>query len=124
VSHHLRPQLQHASDHHTSCVAPPLSLHHLQRTSSEHREPVPATIDARNSSSPAPSSTSILAGKWQQQPSQYLSNQIVRETLILEREHSATCQAAIGQSNWSTGQHWSNGQSQQSTLVKTAKMVK
>ncbi|QCD99985.1 hypothetical protein DEO72_LG7g1272 [Vigna unguiculata] len=26
-------------------------------------------------------------------------------TLILEREHSATCQAAIGQSNWSTGQH-------------------
>jgi len=25
-----------------------------------------------------------------------------------------TCQAAIGQSNWSTGQHWSNGQSQQS----------
>jgi len=36
----------------------------------------------------------------------------------------ATCQAAIGQSNWSAGQLWSNGQSQQSTLVKTAKMVK
>jgi len=49
----------------------------------------------------------------------------VREqTLILEREHSVTCQAAIGQSNWSTGQHWSTGQSQQSTLGKTAKMVK
>jgi len=34
------------------------------------------------------------------------------------------CQAAIGQSNWSTGQHWSTGKIQQSTLVKTAKMVK
>ena len=41
-----------------------------------------------------------------------------------ERKCTATCQAAIGQSNWSTGQHWSTGQSQQSTLVKTAKMVK
>jgi len=36
----------------------------------------------------------------------------------------ATCQTAIGQSNWSTGELWSNGQSQQSTMVKTAKMVK
>jgi len=26
-------------------------------------------------------------------------------TLILEREHFATCQATIGQSNWSIGQH-------------------
>jgi len=44
----------------------------------------------------------------------------------LERESAlcATCQAAIGQSNWSTGQHWSTGQSQQSTLIKTEKMVK
>jgi len=41
-----------------------------------------------------------------------------------ERKCTATCQATIGQSNWSTGQLWSNGQSQQSTLVKTAKMVK
>jgi len=42
----------------------------------------------------------------------------VRETLILEREHSATCQAAIGQSNWSTGQlvNWS-------TLVTWSKSV-
>jgi len=48
------------------------------------------------------------------------------ETLILERESAlcATCQHLIGQSNWSTGQLWSTGQSQQSTLVKTANMVK
>jgi len=78
-----------------------------------------AIIDASNSSSPAPSSTSILAEKWQQQPSKHLSNQNVRETLILEREHFATFQAAIGQSNWSTGQLINTGQ-----MVKTAKMVK
>ncbi|QCD78652.1 hypothetical protein DEO72_LG1g2288 [Vigna unguiculata] len=38
-----------------------------------------------------------------------------------ERKCTATCQHLIGQSNWS---NWSTGQSQQSTLVKTAKMVK
>ena len=41
-----------------------------------------------------------------------------------ERVLCATCQRLIGQSNWSTGQLWSTGQSQQSTLVKTANMVK
>jgi len=46
------------------------------------------------------------------------------ETLIIKREHSTTCQAVIEQSNWSTSQHWSIGQSQQSTLLKTAKLVK
>jgi len=47
------------------------------------------------------------------------------ETLISgERICTATCQHLIGQSNWSTGQLWSTGQSQQSTLVKTANMVK
>jgi len=38
VSHHLRPQLQRASDHHTWRAAPPSSLHHLQCTSSEHHQ--------------------------------------------------------------------------------------
>jgi len=44
----------------------------------------------------------------------------------LKRESAlyAMCQHLVGQSNWSTGQLWSTGQSQQSTLVKTAKMVK
>ncbi|QCD83039.1 hypothetical protein DEO72_LG2g3382 [Vigna unguiculata] len=46
------------------------------------------------------------------------------ETLILESVLCATRQRLIGHSNWSTGQLWSTGQSQQSTLVKTANMVK
>jgi len=60
-----------------------------------------------------------------EQPSLHLHlHCICRNPNSRERKCTATCQAAIGQSNWSTGQHWSTGQSQQSTLVKTAKMVK
>ena len=49
---------------------------------------------------------------------------ICRNPNFGERKCTATCQHLIGQSNWSTGQFWSTGQSQQSTLVKTANMVK
>jgi len=41
-----------------------------------------------------------------------------------ERICTATCQHLIGQSNWSALVNWSSGQSQQSTLVKTANIVK
>ena len=49
---------------------------------------------------------------------------ICRNPNFGERKCTATCQHLIRQSNWSTGQLWSTGQSQQSTLVKTANMVK
>jgi len=90
-------------------------------TSSEHRPRAPAASTnlhhnafvVGEGGAAAPSSTSLHETLNAANPS-------------LERESAlcATCQHLIGQSNWSTGQLWSTGQSQQSTLVKTANMVK
>jgi len=43
------------------------------------------------------------------------------ETLILGRDSAPRVRLLLDSQ---TGQHWSNGQSQQSTLIKIAKMVK
>jgi len=79
----------------------------------------------------APGSTLHLAKK-PQQPRRHAQpregEECESETLILERESTLPHVKLLFDNQTSqlvnTGQHWSTGQSQQSTLVKTEKIVK
>jgi len=105
----------------SSITAPPFSLHHLLHSAGHRDASTAASIHClstinhrvtpprrrRRSQPPLPSAA---------QPRDEGGRG--RNPNSRERVLCATCQRLIGQSNWSTGQ------SQQSTLVKTANMVK